>query len=818
MAEDNRELILITGVTGGLGTKLREALGKSYRVVGMDLDCNPDDETCYEFDITSRESLEETLEAIADEHGGRVASVVHLAAYFDFTGEESPLYDAVNVEGTRNLLSALQQRLDVGQLVYTSTMLVHRPTKPGVPIDEGSPLEAKWAYPRSKLETERVIDEHHGDIATAVLRIAGIYDEQCGIPVLSHQVQRIYERNFESHLFSGDTAHGQSFVHMDDAVDAIVRTVERREEIEPGTRILIGESRTLSYETLQNRIGELVHGEAWRTMRLPKPLARAGAWLQEQSEPVVPDVIDEGEEPFIRSFMISIADDHYELDVSRSRELLGWEPRHRLYDELPHMIEALKRDPETWYEANGLRRPVWMRAAASEAVTMSTEDLRAAHERHRRTEHRRNLWAHFLTMGLGSWLMTSPPILGYESTALAASDIACGALVLILGFVSLSWKHSWARAANGAIGCYLLFAPLVFWAPTAAAYLNDTLVGAMLIGFSMLARPAVGVGAAAQMTGPSIPPGWDYSPSSWTQRLPIIVLAFFGLYISRYLAAFQLGHTEAAWDPFFGEGTERIITSRVSEAWPVSDAGVGAVTYMLEILTGVIGSRNRWRTMPWLVVLFGIMIVPLGAVSIFFIVIQPISIGTWCTLCLVAALAMLFQIPYSLDELVATGQFLVDRKKKGRSLLVVFFRGDTMEGGRSGEEDDFERPVGKVFKDMLGGGVNLPWSLVLSALIGVWLMCTRLVFGTEPPMADGDHLIGAIVVTVSVTALAEIARPVRFLNALLGVCLLGTPWMLDGGSAAADWASVAAGLLLIALSVPRGRVSHGYGWWNRYIF
>ena len=179
------------------------------------------------------------------------------------------------------------------------------------------------------------------------------------------------------------------------------------------------------------------------------------------------------------------------------------------------------------------------------------------------------------------------------------------------------------------------------------------------------------------------PPGWHYNPSGWSQRLPVVILAFVGLFISRYLAAFQLGHIERAWDPFFGEGTERIITSYVSEAFPVSDAGLGAATYMLEVLTGVIGDRRRWRTMPWMVLLFGLMIVPLGVVSIAFIIIQPILLGTWCTLCLVAAAAMLLQIPYSLDEIVACLQFLDDRRRRGRNLWTVFWRGDTIEGGRS---------------------------------------------------------------------------------------------------------------------------------------
>ena len=145
-------------------------------------------------------------------------------------------------------------------------------------------------------------------------------------------------------------------------------------------------------------------------------------------------------------------------------------------------------------------------------------------------------------------------------------DLISGTLVLVFGTLSLSSHFAWARVVTASVGVWLLFAPLVFWAPTAAGYLNDTLVGALVIGFSMLVPPTPGVGVAARMTGPDVPPGWDYTPSGWTQRIPIIALAFVGLAISRYLAAYQLGHTESAWDPFFGEGTERIITSEVSKA------------------------------------------------------------------------------------------------------------------------------------------------------------------------------------------------------------------------------------------------------------
>ena len=221
--------------------------------------------------------------------------------------------------------------------------------------------------------------------------------------------------------------------------------------------------------------------------------------------------------------------------------------------------------------------------------------------------------------------------------------------------------------------------------------------------------------------------------------------------------------------------------------------------------------------MPWLVLLFGVMIVPLGAVSIVFIIIQPIVIGTWCTLCLVAAVAMLLQIPYSFDEILATGQFLRERRRQGKSLWHVMLHGDTIDGGSADDSDDFEAPPAAVLREMLRGGVTVPWSVALSAVVGVGLMLTRLLFDTAGPAADNDHLIGSLVVTFAVMALAEVARPLRFANAAFGAWLLLAPWLIDGYGAAGSTFTGLAGLLLIGLALPRGAIVSHYGAWDRYL-
>src|SRR3546814_20777728 len=71
--------------------------------------------------------------------------------------------------------------------------------------------------------------------------------------------------------------------------------------------------------------------------------------------------------------------------------------------------------------------------------------------------------------------------------ALAWSDVASGLLIALFGILSLSKRTAWfGQWASCFAGLWLLFAPLVFWAPTAAVYSNDMLVGALVIAFSVL--------------------------------------------------------------------------------------------------------------------------------------------------------------------------------------------------------------------------------------------------------------------------------------------------------------------------------------------
>ncbi len=169
------------------------------------------------------------------------------------------------------------------------------------------------------------------------------------------------------------------------------------------------------------------------------------------------------------------------------------------------------------------------------------------------------------------------------------------------------------------------------------------------------------------------PPGWSKNPSQWSERIPIVVLAIVGTAVATYLALYQLRVIDGVWEPFFGDGSRVILNSRVSHILPIPDAALGAVGYLLDAVTGVIGRQSRWRTMPWMVIVFGLAVGPLGAVSILLVILQPVMFDAFCTLCLASAVISVLMIAPAMDEVLASLQHLQRRRREGASLWRSFW-------------------------------------------------------------------------------------------------------------------------------------------------
>jgi len=767
-----RELVLITGSSGFIGRKLALALASDFHVVGLDRH-GPAEKTPgiyhYDVDITSEANVAHALDEIKNNFGSKVRAVIHLIAYYDFRGGEDSRYDAITVNGSRFLMKELQEKFQVGKFIFSSSMLIYHPVQPGEKINDDSVLKPTWSYPESKVKAENALKEEHRQIPVINLRIAGVYDDNCHSPTISQQIMRIYEGWFSSFLFPGNPDTGQSFLHLNDLCEAVVLLVKSDKATSSFESFIIGEENVVTFREIQKLAGMEIHKRPWPAIKVPAFVAKTGA--------AVMDKLPFMREPFIKPWMVKHADEHFDVDTTKLKRHIDWAPKKNLREVLPVMIESLKRDPDEWYKINKIPKPFYRN------LNMIG------------TDGERNLFlAAIFNIFMGLWLIGNPFTFGAIETGEFYSQIISGFMVIILSVLSLIPTVRWLKWVNATVGFWLLFSPLVFETQSAAAYTADTLIGGLIILASTY--------TPSMSRALGTPPGWTYNPSTAGQRIPIMLLAFIGYLGSRYLASYQLGHIETVWDPFFGNDTATVLTSDVSKAFPISDAGLGALTYLLDLIAACIGGRDRWRSLPWAVILFGVMIIPSGVTSIALVMLQPIGVGAWCTICLFTAFIMLLMVPPAVDEVLASIQFLLRRKRAGDKFWKVFWFGSDVS-------EDIKMP--KIRRE--GSIVHL----YLSTILSVWLMFTPTIFNIVGIANTSTYIVAALLVTFSIIAMSEVARLVRLINIPLGLWLAMSGWLLSGMNDMAKWQSFIVGILIILLSLPRGKRKEAYGSMDRII-
>ncbi len=428
--------------------------------------------------------------------------------------------------------------------------------------------------------------------------------------------------------------------------------------------------------------------------------------------------------------------------------------------------------------------------------------------------HDRMIWTRFATVVLGIWMLVSPETFGYKQDTLMWSDWISGFLLIFFGFLSMSFKcRAWIWGGCF-VGIWLQFAPLLFWAHQPVAYLNDTIIGVLAIAFCVL----VPLRPKELEIGPQIPPDWTYNPSSWQQRVPIIFFGMVGWFVARYLCAYQLGYIDHVWSPI-GDGTEKVITSLVAKDFPVPDAGLGALAYSLEAIMGAKGGVRRWHTMPWLVVSFGFLVVPLGFTSIVLVMLQPIVVGAWCALCLIIACCMLIMLALSIDEVVLVCQYIRHEMIAGRGFWDVLFKGSSYEK----DEADTRTPQMHCspwqFIKAMVWGVTIPWNLLITAILGAWLLFANDIMGFSGVVANNTDVMGALTIVFSIIAWAEVSRALRYLNIPLMIWLIIGSIVLPGASSTTIWHASIIGGIVIVLSVFKGwGIRERYGSWQKMIF
>ena len=329
--------------------------------------------------------------------------------------------------------------------------------------------------------------------------------------------------------------------------------------------------------------------------------------------------------------------------------------------------------------------------------------------------------------------------------------------------------------------------------------------------------------AAQRPLDSALPPGWSYNPSARSQRVPIIAIAILNACVAGYLAVCQIAFHGRAWDPFFGVGTQLVLTSAVSRAFPVSDAALGAGAYLLEALCGFMGDERRWRSKPWLVLTFGLLVLPLFFVTIDLMILQPVAVHAWCSLCLLCAAGMLVMVPLALDEVIAAVQFLQHAARQKLPMWHTFWHGGEMKGTLQGQERQRlertePRADGRSGRTPSFTGYTPTWTLLICLAVGIVMLFMPTLLSDVNEGADSLYTFGAFVITISSLAFAEVARPARFL--LMGCAawlITVSPFSMQGATNNTKVLEVLLALVLFACCYPRGTIRQRYDGWDSYL-
>ncbi len=311
---------LITGAAGFLGRYLvRALLARGEPVRALDLrrpdDAEPEAEWIIA-DIRDADAVRRACEGME--------VVYHLAALIPQRHADRATMRAVNVEGTRHVLESARAA-GVRRMVFLSSAEVYGIPQI-VPCPEEGPPAPLGEYGHNKVAAEALcMAAAEQGLEVTILRPPTIVGPGLDEPFLVGMLTAIHQG--QPVMLIGRGENRFQFVHAGDVVDACLRAAGHPEAV--GRAFNIGAADVPPIRTLVDQVIARV-GSASAVRSIPEWLARLAVALLRPfgKAPLEPEHL-----------AIAVAD--YLFDITRAREVLGWEPRWSVLEAVLDTYRAL---------------------------------------------------------------------------------------------------------------------------------------------------------------------------------------------------------------------------------------------------------------------------------------------------------------------------------------------------------------------------------------------------------------------------------------------------------------------------------------------
>jgi nucleoside-diphosphate-sugar epimerase len=344
--------LTITGSSGFIGRPLLDYFKEEFRIVGMDLRSQmrcgaPFHENInwFQVDIGEPEPLAAAFRYIRESGGADY--LIHLAAHYDFTGENDPEYERTNIQGTRNILEECRD-LGLKRFIFASSVAACDFPPPGSALNEKSDPDGDHAYAITKRRGEEMLAEYDDSIPSCIVRFAALFSDWCEYAPLYVFLDTWLSGAWNSRVLGGRGQSAIPYLHVREVGPFMRRIVENKCGIEQREVLIASPSETLNHRQLFDLTWENYRGYRVRPILMPKILARIGTWGRDLMGRAI------GKRPFERPWMIKYVDLDLAVDASHTYDRLDWHPRKRLLLQrrMPFLVEQLKTEPNEWHRLN----------------------------------------------------------------------------------------------------------------------------------------------------------------------------------------------------------------------------------------------------------------------------------------------------------------------------------------------------------------------------------------------------------------------------------------------------------------------------------
>jgi len=344
--------ILVTGASGFLGRYLLREIAQDYEIFALARRSQsqagvPEQPNIHwmQVDIGERDPLRSAFDWLKRQGG--VEFLIHLAAYYDFTGEDHPEYQRTNIDGLRNVLE-LSENLGLRRFVFASSIAACSFPEVGGRVTEKSSPDANQVYARSKRSGEEMVRGMEWSFPCSVVRFAALYSDWCEYPPLFSFFSHWTSGGWNSRMLGGRGKFAIPYLHVRCGAVFISNLLRQVDTLGDGEIFLASPDGCIELKDIFSSIGLAFFGEKRKPLFVPKSMT--AVWLRIQDS--VGQVL--GKRPFERPWMSRYLDRQLRIDASLTRERLRWttRPRLDLIRRIPFLVENMRSQPLRWLKLN----------------------------------------------------------------------------------------------------------------------------------------------------------------------------------------------------------------------------------------------------------------------------------------------------------------------------------------------------------------------------------------------------------------------------------------------------------------------------------